>query len=208
MKCNLYKMYLIYTFLNYVLWFRLAEVIRDSFADLDDIKLNSITMDFEKGLISAFKNTFEDVKIIGCDFHWKKCLRENIRAHGLLPLHDSDEEFHKLVRTLWALSLIPLGDLIKTYQTRIQNVIKENLKNNNNWAEYLEEIKSFFLYFNRGKPMFDYGLWNKHDSVLMDLPSTNNFCEGYNNAFKRCLPANASVWVLIDRFREEDSMVN
>lgn len=200
--------------------FRMAEVLRDSFDDLDDIKMKSISMDFEKGLISAFKSTFEDVKIIGCDFHWKKCLRENIRSQGLLPLHDTDEEFHKLVRTMWALSYIPIDDLVTVYQTHVLDVVKENLNNNPVWAEYSDEIKSFITYFNRtwigdvnprtksrGRPMFAYDLWNKHDSVVNKLATTNNFCEGYNNAFKRCLPANPSVWVLIDRFREEESMV-
>ena len=31
--------------------------------------------------------------------------------------------------------------------------------------------------------------------------------EGYNHGFKLCTPPNASVWAIIDRFREEDNLI-
>jgi hypothetical protein len=35
---------------------------------------------------------------------------------------------------------------------------------------------------------------------------TNNLCEGFNHGFKLSVPANASDWAIIDRFKAEESM--
>jgi hypothetical protein len=53
------------------LW--LTTCLKDKLKEADDILVNTIHMDFKKGLISAFSSTFPGVKISGCEFHWKNC---------------------------------------------------------------------------------------------------------------------------------------
>ncbi len=56
-------------------YLRLAACIRDKLSQLPKVKVKNIMMDYEKGLISAFKTSFPGVSLAGCDFHWKSCLR-------------------------------------------------------------------------------------------------------------------------------------
>jgi hypothetical protein len=42
---------------------------------MPEVKVKNIMMDYEKGLLSAFKNSFPSLTLAGCDFHRKSCLR-------------------------------------------------------------------------------------------------------------------------------------
>jgi hypothetical protein len=63
--------------------------------------VSTIMMDYEWGLIDAFKTTFEDIQFAGCGFHWKSCIRKRITADGLL-LHNNDLQFSMLKSYIWA----------------------------------------------------------------------------------------------------------
>ena len=41
-----------------------------------DLKINSYTVDFEKGLINALNIIFPEIKCIGCYFNYKRALRK------------------------------------------------------------------------------------------------------------------------------------
>jgi hypothetical protein len=56
-------------------YLRLAACIRDELSQLPEVKVKNIMMDYEKGLILAFKTSFPGVSLAGCDFYWKSCLR-------------------------------------------------------------------------------------------------------------------------------------
>ena len=55
----------------------------------------------------------------------------------------------------------------------------------------------------RGKPRFEFELWNKYSSVLSDQPDlTSNRSEAWNSAMKICLPRKPGVWVVCKAIRE------
>jgi len=53
--------------------------------------------------------------------------------------------------------------------------------------------------------MFAHRLWSKYRAILDGTPNTNNISEGNNNAFSISLPSRPSEWVLMDRFKTEES---
>jgi len=68
-------------------YLRLAEVKENIGGDLN---VGKIMMDYEKGLNNAFNIIFENVNIVGCDFHWKNCLLKRLSHDGLLELYSRD----------------------------------------------------------------------------------------------------------------------
>jgi hypothetical protein len=80
-------------------YIRLAECIKTELRKTEiDLHLTEIMMDFEKGLLNAFSTVFEQAQVVGCDFHWKSCLRKRLMSDGLMAHYNADREFHKLVR--------------------------------------------------------------------------------------------------------------
>ena len=47
-----------------------------------EIKLETITVDFETALINALREIFKNIKIIGCYFHYMQALDRNARKLG------------------------------------------------------------------------------------------------------------------------------
>ncbi len=67
-------------------YLHLANCLKLEMNKLPDIKDKSIMMDYEKGLITAFKTAFPSVAMVGCEFHWKNCLQKRIATDGLMGL--------------------------------------------------------------------------------------------------------------------------
>jgi MULE transposase domain len=175
-------------------------------------EVQTIMMDYEKGMNAAFRSTFEDATIVGCDFHWKQILRRRLAADGLQLLYNNDTKFNQLVHYIWALSYVPEADVVATWETFIQERLREGF---NTWtADWGANIKRFIKYVDstwigernprtqiRKRPLYATRMWNKFEATRTGHNRTNNMCEGYNNAFSLCLPTNASVWSIIDQFR-------
>jgi hypothetical protein len=57
----------------------------------------------------------------------------------------------------------------------------------------------------RKDPLFNHTLWNKYQATLEGDVKTNNTIEGYNLGFSLSTPARASDWVVMDRFKTEET---
>jgi len=55
-------------------------------------------MDYERGLNNAFREVFGQAVILGCDFHFRQCLRKKLESEGLLGLYNSSPGFHQFTR--------------------------------------------------------------------------------------------------------------
>jgi len=58
----------------------------------------------------------------------------------------------------------------------------------------------------RKRPAIPLSMWNKHVATLRGEARTNNAMEGYNRTFSMSIPAKASEWFIMDRFRDEESV--
>jgi hypothetical protein len=178
---------------------RLTTCLKDKLKQADDILVNTIHMDFEKGLITAFSSTFPGVTISGCEFHWKNCLRKRIDAEGLLVHYNSDIKLQQLVRFIWALAYVPKHEIVSAWETVILDRLKHVL--DNMVEHYSEELKTFIKYVDatwigernprtslRKKPAYQHNMWNKFSELINGQARTNNFSEGFNNGFSISLP--------------------
>jgi hypothetical protein len=94
-------------------YLHLAGCLKKEMDQLPDVKVQSIMMDYEKGLIAAFKTAFPSVSQVGCEFHWKSCLRKRLAADGLIGLCNNAVKLQQLIRSIWALAYVPL-DMVTT----------------------------------------------------------------------------------------------
>jgi hypothetical protein len=58
----------------------------------------------------------------------------------------------------------------------------------------------------RKKPAYPQEQWSKYEDLFGGESRTNNIMDGYNNGFSISLPARATEWTLIERFKVEESL--
>jgi hypothetical protein len=90
-----------------VCYTRLADCIKMELLDMPMVEMESIKMDYERGLLNAFIESFPDTAIVGCEIHWKSCPRKRIASDGLIRLYNEGGDFSLLVRYIWALAYVP-----------------------------------------------------------------------------------------------------
>jgi hypothetical protein len=203
---------------------RLATCIKDHLKSIPSVLVNSIHMDFEKGLMSAFSSTFPGVGISGCEFHWKSCLWKRIAADGLMMVYNNSIKMKQLVRYIWSLAYLPNTEIIRAWESilvKVKDVLydmEENIFNNTD-ENFSKELESFIKYMDSTwigernprtmlwkKPAYPHEQWSKYEELLGGESRTNNITEGYNNGFSIFLPSRATEWTLIERFKVEESM--
>ena len=71
----------------------------------------------------GFLNCYPDVPVMGCDTHFKKAIRRKLTSTelGLGSLYQNNVDFQTLVRYLWAFSLVPEEDIVRTWEDVISS---------------------------------------------------------------------------------------
>ncbi|OXA47628.1 hypothetical protein Fcan01_17938 [Folsomia candida] len=158
--------------------------------------------DFETGLRNAFVNVFPQVTLRGCWFHFRQCNVKHMNGDPeLRELMSTDPGWALELRKLIALSFVPKEEVVAAFdevessRPFLDNAeILERYIFNNTW------IGGFDRRGNRKPPLFSIESWNCYDSVIQGLLKTNNFCEGFNNAFSSMLSAHHPT---LDRFTQD-----
>jgi hypothetical protein len=134
-----------------------------------------------------------------------------------MVLYNNDFKLQQLIRSIWALAFVPLDMVITVWVTIIQEKVHVGCLD---WEEdYSPEMASFVKYVDstwigelnhriklRKRPSYLHEMWNKFEATLNGNHKTNNLVEGFNNGFKLSLPPKASDWMVINRFRTEESL--
>jgi len=180
------------------------------------IKLETMMMDYERGMNDAFCTTFDDATVVGCDYHFKNMLKRHIVQDGLQLLYNNDMEFQLLVHHIWALIYIRTDDIVLAWETVIRKLINKHM---DRWKDNDEGLRSFMKYVDRycigemnqrtklrRAPLYAPQLLNKFEAILSGESRTNNAMEGYNRTFSLSLPNKSSVWVLCNRFIKEEAL--
>ena len=180
-----------------------------------------IHLDFEPSASKAAKCVFPNCKVIGCDTHWKRCLRERMSKVGLLSYYNQDVQIQTAIRKLWALSLVPVEDVVDTWQELQKEVpvMDEDDMDEEVAQHYNKAIEDFLHYFEqtwiglinrrtevRGRPKVPFPIWNKYREVVDGVARTNNASESWNSASKLGLPRKPSVWTVLDTIKKEESL--
>ena len=185
-------------------------------------------MDFEAGMIRAVKESFDACRIVGCDFHFKMCIRDKLQSLGLASMYKEYQEVQTFVRYLWALSVVPLDHVIPVWERfilkNVPTVEDEDLTGDDDIeaAQNLnDQLQQVVVYFEntwlggknqrnpnlpRRKPRIPLEIWNKHQSVMMNEELTNNSSENWNSVSKIGLNMNPNIWVILNMFKREESL--
>jgi hypothetical protein len=175
---------------------RLFEIIKRT---LLPCGLRYIILDFEKAPINACKILSVNSKVLNCLFHFGQIIWRNIQKHGLTAIYKSDPRFRILIKSLMALSFLPLIKVKEGFQ-----LIKQKITS----AYNLNEMNSFLLFFQNNYIDNDsYIKWNATERLIENIPLTTNICEGYNNSINSLLTtSHPSLINLLLILREKDSI--
>ena len=193
--------------------------------DLGVDKVEMFHCDFELAMIKAIKTVYPDVKIEGCDVHWKRALREAQGRVGLLRHSEADITIQNWIRMIWSLSFIPNQDVIKVYTEYVlpkMPEIDEEEDEDKEAADFTRAIEEFVNYFEatylgkvnprtgrRGKPRFKFEYWNHYDVVVNDSGEiTNNKSEAFNCVMKITIPMAPNIFGILKAIKDEEALSN
>ena len=151
-----------------------------------DYSPKSILTDYEAAFIKTFQKLFPTTDIKGCNFNFNECIYKHVQSCGLQTRYAEDLEFMTSVKMLAALSFVPVQDVFYAYDSLVSSdYFIENEEILNDFLNYFEstwigEKKRNSI---RGDPLFSIQMWNCFDSVIDNLPTTNNGVEGWHNRF-------------------------
>lgn len=168
-----------------------------------------LMIDFERAFSKAFAHNFLDAEIKGCHFHFGQCVYRCVQQCGKQVLYGTDVDFALAIKMLVALAFVPVQKVVEAF---------EALKSSVYFTRYGDDLIEIIEYFaktwiglpNRrglGAPLFDLGMWNCYDSVINNLPRTNNGVEGWHSAFRgRVEVAHASMGKFINCIKDEQNL--
>lgn len=113
-----------------------------------------------------------------------------VLADAELSSNASDPSYSLHLRMMIALAFVPSDKVLDAFE-EIDGCpfVQQNKAVLDVFLDYFVNtwIGGFDRRGNRKSPMFAISRWNCYDSVLNDMPKTNNFCEGFHRGFSSLL---------------------
>ena len=166
----------------------------------------TISCDFEKGAIKAFKFHFPGVKIIGCHFHFTSAIYKKVIELGLKTQYSGEnvsKNFKEWVRMLMAFPFLMLEDIDEVWEE--MKDAKPDLGDNDN-VKMVKLIEYFENCWIKNNCHFDRSIWN-----LFDVKSsrTNNICETYNHKINgQVSKPNSNVFKILNVVQKEETLTS
>lgn len=175
------------------------ECIRESL-NLRDLELSatSFVSDFETNIRQTFEETFPNVPVKGCYFHYAKAIWSRVKKSGMQKYYSnkSDEpKFGSFVRLMIGLPFLKTEDILKGVKNirKVSSQLKTK-KCRDFATSMLNYIESFWL-------KLDLNIWN----MFKVKTRTNNLAEGYNYALgsKKIISKHPNPYTLISVIKDE-----
>lgn len=159
-----------------------------------------ILLDFEKACMNAAGQTFPEAEIKGCYFHLCQSLIRKVNAVGLKSEFESNIDTKLKLKSLAALSFVPLEDVRDNF-----NSLAETFPDEERFNDVLTYFFSTYIQGAAGRsPQFHPRIWNHYDAALDETPRTTNCCEGFHNALNSIFHcSHPSIWMLFDGLRRD-----
>lgn len=179
----------------------------------------TIGMDFELAPTIALKEFSPTTKVVGCYFHWRKALNDQIAKKGCKRFFNQSLEFQELVSHCVAMAFVPIPKVNQYFA-----LVEEEFDKLEDDLE--DEAIDWFTYFSRTfvgrrqrvehkfnksggirkQPMFAHEVWNKFEEFSEGKATTNNQAEAFNGAWQVRSDKNPSFWSTLRAFRREEAL--
>ncbi|CAB0029780.1 unnamed protein product [Trichogramma brassicae] len=181
-----------------VLWFLMSRKTTNAYRKLFSIirelfetsNIVTIVTDFELPLRTALRETFgQGVYLIGCFFHFLRCLHGKLHRLGLTELVRDNEDANSFVRKCGALALVPDNLMLSIFDQMIGVTPDRILRP---FQEFITYIRTFW--FTRVGPR-NFSVYGVHTRI-------NNALESYHSVLAVRLGANPPFWSWVGRLKE------
>lgn len=137
-----------------------------------------ITVDFERATITAIKQKLPNTVIVGCYFHFVKCLQKKGKATGLNKSPDTNY----ILQLSCRLPLLPINLIREGW-----NYIVNEMGNSDPERKFKKYVEKYWL-----KNNFE-AIW----CVFAERHRTNNAVEAWNRMINRKVPKNVNIVQLL-----------
>ena len=133
--------------------------------------------------------------------HYKQALWRKMQAFDLVPeYHVLSSPVRKAFKMIWAPPFVEPGSVVEFW-----DVLKANCPSD------MDAFCDYFEYTWIGNstrvPVFEKFLWNQYDTVLANLPRSNNMVEGWHNGFQSLVgTTNPTLWTFLSALKKEETL--
>ncbi|RWS21740.1 uncharacterized protein B4U80_09561 [Leptotrombidium deliense] len=178
-----------------------------------NVQPTTIMTDFEIAQINAYKNAFPNIETKGCFFHLRQSIYRHIKSdRDILSLYEDENTLDNALylRQIPALAFVP-PDVIQGFSMLLDtDFFKNNMDTVLPLLDYFEDTylgRPVGNGMNRRNPRFAIKMWNCFESVIDDLPKTNNSVEGWHRAFSSLIDcSHPTIWKFIDGIKQDQSI--
>lgn len=185
-KCDLFQVIPLF---HALMESRSAQAYRDLFNYFrmlaPNVNPDFIMTDFEQAQQQAFIDEFPRARLTGCLWHFARAVCRNVRALGIYPLVQDNENARRLVRLCLAIPLAPPGRL----QEDLNCVVVESRR--------LMLINQFTEFFQYVRNTWIVGVGDQVLSVFGVRYRTNNVAECHHRNLNARLVRRPNIWRFI-----------
>ncbi|CAF3498212.1 unnamed protein product, partial [Rotaria sp. Silwood2] len=167
----------------------------------------NIMIDYERATINEIQKQFPSSNLSRCFFHLCQNVYRAVIRFGLKTVYSENEDFAKQIRSLPALALLPVPDVIPTFDEIKAQFPAEGEPGLKYFEEYYIGVKDR-LSRPRKAAKFDILLWNVNDNTIQGQHRTNNAVECWNNRFASLINcSHPNFWKFLHDLKKEQSYV-
>lgn len=175
-----------------------------------EMKPSSVMTDFESPLFSAFSDTFDNVTLRGCLFHFSQCIWRKINTlPDIREMYCNDPDFSLQLRQILALAFIPPADVVDKFNELMR--LPFYVENEGILQPLMDYYEDVWIgrpnrQGARRNPKFALEHWNQYNATIQNLPKTNNAVEGWHSAFSASLAKHPNIWAFIVAIQNENNL--
>jgi len=170
----------------------------------------TILTDFETAAMSAFRQCYPQAHVRGCYFHLCQSVMRKVQEVGLKAQYEVDSELRGFVRSLSAISHVPINDVPDAFDTLVEIAPA---------VEHLDEVITYFEHsYVRGRrlrgrgenfapPLFPPEVWNQHTAAAQGIARTTNTCEGWHHGVQSLFQcSHPTMWKFLEGIRQDSAV--
>lgn len=169
-----------------------------------------VLTDFEMASMKAFAGEYPNSQSKGCLFHLGQSIYRRIQRNGHAKKYGNDVEFSQKLRQILALAFLPADQIPKAFDG-LKSKFPPETEDLLRWFEetYIagKKRKRSNNIDVRTEALFPPKIWSVYDSVLENIPRTQNIVESWHNRWLHLVGPHAGVYALIEQFRKEENQV-